>query len=589
MSVQLSMPLDSTAKEWERLVSSLSSMEQNAAATKAFGDALSQWRSLKTPVLKEHFTQLVGKRSRARALTWLWAEDQEIRERLLTIEHLSILVNAQKSRLSMLTLMQLIGLFFKEFSDLENLEFGLLDTLGETIRQQLSVLIRTKKSIKTDDLLGVLLKEGDWLLNKDGAHSFVSRVINKNIELVDEFKNLKFSGLENGVFGRICTSIYYIKTIKELQENEWDPVLDELTKQDVFNMPFKDNLRIGHEVVATLIDKIRTKPSKAWQKVIMDIAGDPRIYRSNDYLTWWQPLGQERVGKFKSWLAGRDIELFLKAFQQYSEEKRNEDALRMFAARKVFLEGLHSLEIIRDTRLMLGRRAKGYVGKLLKETSTKYIILTDSTLADTAIIYIDCGSFYLVEGSHNFQIWVYLKQPGNRLLSSSLTQISHSDLTRLLPNDYKREHGNLPYKSFTHHANTITWQKNVFDFLADNGVSLGSNIEKMLTPQDYREYLERFGLPIATTSHAFLANKPVVETKNAAFGEPNATTKYENFQLPIERRIIDYFSENPGRRAREASKDIELSRSTINHLLYGSLKSIFWQDENHGWHLKKED
>src|SRR5690606_8724655 len=119
--------------------------------------------------------------------------------------------------------------------------------------------------------------------------------------------------------------------------------------------------------------------------------------------------------------------------------------------------------------------------------------LNGSNLNDKAVLYIDCGDFHLIEGSHSFKLWMYLAQPNPTLLSYDKPYFSHFDLTTRTALEYKKAHPHLPYAEIIHNG---FWQNKAFSFLAENGIEI--DIEQLLTTTDYRAYLRRFGLPHVT-------------------------------------------------------------------------------------------
>lgn len=176
--------------------------------------------------------------------------------------------------------------------------------------------------------------------------------------------------------------------------------------------------------------------------------------------------------------------------EQYGNESGKEDLQRMFPARKTFLEGLFKLGLIRDTRLMLGGIAQQSVRRILgAEVKTNFARM-DSSMSDKAVIYLDCNEFHLVEGSHSFKIHVYLAQPGPMIKSYDKKSFSNYDLRIELPKKYKQLYPRLGFEAITH---GVGWQRKVFDFLAENGISL--DIEQLLSKSEYRGYLSRYGMP----------------------------------------------------------------------------------------------
>jgi len=141
----------------------------------------------------------------------------------------------------------------------------------------------------------------------------------------------------------------------------------------------------------------------------------------------------------------------------------------------------------------------------------------DGAMSDKAVIYLDCGDFHLVEGSHSFKIWVYLAAPGETLRTYERNTFSHYDLTTTIPGTYKKLYPGLPYDAFVH--TPYTWQNKVFTFLAENGIAV--DVEQLLSPEDYRLQLRKFGIP-AVSAKRTVVPPPAKEGAKTATRSPTA-------------------------------------------------------------------
>lgn len=480
---------------WARLLARAQQLEGKAGSSDAFERMLAVFRDMVRTGRFDGFKPLLGKRLAARALTWLWLHDEVIGPRLLNTRLLNTLIEAQQPRLTRITMVQLVQLYFRQFDRLDeqdkNAEEGLRGVVEAHLHTQLNALPEPRTPSLRPDALTQLKQHGDWLLGIDGPLALARYVREQGSELGTTFESYGLAGLDSGRYGDICRAHFYLETLRGLAPGEWDEVLDELLKPSVSKAPYEGDKRIGHAALEILIDRAGEAPGDAWQNFILNLAGDPRIASSSpNYRQWWLPLGEARINQVRSWLSKEDLRLFLQAVEQYGNESGKEDLQRMFPARKTFLEGLFKLGLIRHTRLMLGRNAQQSVRKILgTEVKTNFAQM-DSSMNDKAVIYLDCGDFHLVEGSHSFKIWVYLAQPGQAVKSYDRNTFSHFDLTIQLPKDYKKLHPSLGYEAVTHNG---SWQRKVFDFLAGNGIAV--DIEQLLGKKDYRDYLNRFGIP----------------------------------------------------------------------------------------------
>jgi hypothetical protein len=497
-------------QKWTRLLARAQQLEGKAGGSDAFTQMLATLREMVRSGRFDGFKALLSRRLAARALTWLWLNDEAVGPRLLNAQLLNTLIDAQQPRLTRITLVQLIQLYLRFFDQLDerdkNAEHSLRALVEAHVQAQLRLLPAPRTASLRPDALTQLKQHGHWLLAADGPLALAKHVREQGSELGTAFETFGLTGLDSGRYGDICRAHFYLETLRGLAPGEWHEVLDELLKPSVSKAPYEGDKRIGHAALEILIDRAGEAPGDAWQNFILNLAGDPRIASSSpNYRQWWLPLGEARINQVRGWLSKEDLRLFLQAVEQYGNESGKEDLQRMFPARKTFLEGLFKLGLIRQTRLMLGGVAQQSVRRIMGgEVKTNFAKM-EGTMNDKAAIYLDCGDFHLVEGSHSFKIWVYLAQPGPAMKSYERNSFSHSDLTVELPKVYKRLYPGLEYEAVTHNG---IWQRKVFDFLAENGI--GVDIEQLLTKPEYREYLKRFGMP------AVRSNKVKVPTAVAS-------------------------------------------------------------------------
>ncbi|HHF0294293.1 EH signature domain-containing protein [Pseudomonas aeruginosa] len=617
-------PLDLPAIEWgaallERwtvLVSKANQMEANTGNNDAFERMVAVLRNMGSSGRFEGLAELLKRRLTARALTWLWLNDEAMASRLLNPRLLEVLLEAQQPRLTRITLQQLAQLYFRRFDRLDDRE-GLRELLEQTLQQQLEKMPPRKIQGAVPDPLMTLKNEG-WLLGIEGPSKLASKVREEGRELGETLSSLGLQGFDDGRYGDICRAHFYLETLRDLPLGEWDPVMDELLKPSVSKAPFEGGKRIGHVALEILIDRIGQEPSDAWQNFILSLAGDPRIASTaSNYREWWLPLGEARIQRVRGWLSKEDLRLFLQAVEQFGIETQNDDLQRMFPARKLFLEGLFKLKLIRNTRLLLGGKAQQSVKRILgKDVKTSFARM-DGPMNDKAVIYLDCGDFHLVEGSHSFKIWVYLAAPGEALRSYERNTFSHFDLITTIPGAYKKLYPALPFEAVTHNGH---WQNKVFSFLADNGIGL--DVEQLLSRNDYKLQLSKFGIPAVNARRTAIPQTVTVEAPpskavtrqvepqvsapsavqrhtglvvdSIAVSEPGAHQQAASKASDVERikqlkpsalKVLRYFADNPGDKVRYAANVFGVEAREINQILYGPLKGLCVQDDSYGWHL----
>lgn len=664
-------------ERWSVLQSKAAEMSEAAGSNDAFDSAVAELRNMASTGQFGRLLEILKRRIVARALTWLWLNDEQFSSKMLNPRLLETLLEAQAPRFTRMTLQQLAQLYFRRFDQLDK-QHDVRELLERILLQQLEKIPPLKIQGAWTDPLVTLKREASWLLTLDGPAMLAKRVQEDGRELGVTFQELGLQGFDDGRYGDVCRAHFYLDTLRNLPVGASDPVFEELQKQSVAKAPFEGTRRIGHVALEILIDRSGQEASEAWQEFIINLAGDPRIASSAlNYREWWQPLGEERIQKVRGWLSKEDLRLFLRAVEQYGIEAQNDELQRMFPARKIFLEGLFKLKLIRNTRLLLGSKASHSVRRILgKDVKTSFAHM-DGSMNDKAVIYLDCGDFHLVEGSHSFKIWVYLAAPGDSLRSYEKNTFSHFDLTRNIPAAYKKLYPGLPFDGFVHTRGS--WQNNVFTFLAKNGIEL--DIEALLSREDYNVSLRKFGLPVVNP-RAVLNRTPLVSdsrsvnasaenNRRSRGGDVSITAPIDDTRGDIKKhnpftvnqrpprhivkvpssseeapkitvgslpmaasalsndfnssiamnapsslaldvgseekdinaqsdqsnasriscldslglQILRYFYDNPGDKARYAADVLGVGRSEVNRVLYGTLKALCHQDEEHGWTL----
>ncbi|MDH2242010.1 EH signature domain-containing protein [Pseudomonas sp. GD03909] len=528
-------------ERWIVLTKKAATMEASVGNNDVYERTCAELHRMAQTLRFDALPEMLKRRITARTLTSLWLKN-EVME-LLNARLLTTMLRAQQPRLTPMTLRQLAQLYFRRFDRLDEKE-GVRELLERSLLQQLDLIPPSKIQTSRADPLVTLKREGHWLLGLDGPRHLAERVRQGGRELGETFMELGLHGFDDGRYGDICRAHFYLETLRHLPPGESDPVLDELLKPAVAKAPFEGARRIGHVALEILIDRAGQEAGEVWQNFILNLAGDPRISSSAvNFREWWQPLGEERIQKVRGWLSKEDLRLFLQAVEQYGLETANTEMQRMFPARKRFLEGLFKLKLIRNTRLLLGGKAQQSVKRILgKDVKTSFARM-DGQMTDKAVIYLDCGDFHLVEGSHSFKIWVYLAAPGDALRTYERNTFSHYDLTTTVPGTYKKLYPGLPYDAFVH--TPYTWQNKVFTFLAENGIAI--DVEQLLSPEDYRLQLRKFGIP-AVSAKRTVVPAPAKEGAKAVARAPTAAQQGTEHAAALPSRNADVPTP-PGRSA----------------------------------------
>ena len=389
-----------------------------------------------------------------------------------------------RNPVSRLSLLNLIELFFRWFD--EHLDTGCFSAF-------LKSQIESYGMGESD--LNRLCKNSHLLFDSKGPTNVVSSAIENKEDLNVCFRRLGLEGFGEGRFQDLCRYIYYLETLKKIPVGEYDPVLEEVCKEDVYLSPGTKDGLLGHEVLSILIDRADSlEISDQWQRVLLTIAGDPRVPEStSQYQQWWALLGSDRVAKVKGWLSRFDLELFLKVLESYGSNSGNEDLKRMFPSRKHFLEGLLEQGVAVNSRLFLTRDADDFVKRNYKKNEVpNYARVEDG---DASMIYIQVDKLHLIEGTHNFKLWVFPVLPiKSQILDYSRNAFARDELSGRLSLMYRREVdvAEYPEAAIVHSPFNFNWQHKAIEYLQSYGVNL--DLEILFSKNDYALYKRRYGL-----------------------------------------------------------------------------------------------
>lgn len=425
-----------------------------------------------------------------RALTYLFGEPVF---RVRVTKKMLDCLYAPKPRLGLISLFQLINVFFRYFDQIgaeQEFDKELFDSFCWLLRIELEFQGRNRPGKE----IAILSRNRDLLFSLEGPQYVVKYATKSKVDLDVVFKQLALQNYHDTRFHRLCRYRYYLDTLQQLPVGKGHAVLAEVCKAEVYDAPAGDGRLIGHEILSILIDRSSDQEaSDEWRGVILTIAGDPRVPNtSSRFRKWWSILGIDRQKKVRMWLSGFDLRLFLEALNDYGISSGNTDLQRMFKARKTFLEGLLEQKLIQHARLFVGNAPERYLrGSYRKDELPEYAKVNDSY---RSMIYLQVGHCYMIEGSHSFKLWLFPRLPANAGITQyTRKNFSPNDLSYGLEKLYLDEfgpHAKAPIK-LTHHQN-LNWLAEAIKFLQSEGVY--PNIEKLIEPGSYRDYKFRYGL-----------------------------------------------------------------------------------------------
>lgn len=423
-----------------------------------------------------------------RALTHLLADNKEFIEKVTVNLALLESLYTPRPKLGSLSLLQLIGAFFAHFDQIAKKE--VFNRLCEII-----ILEICQRNVDSNnDEFANLYKYRNILFTIDGPVNVVEFSKVNNLDLDQTFKKMSLHNYHGGRFQQITRFHYYLHTLRNIPVGQDHPVLTEVCKQGVYNALASEGRLMGHEILTILIDRTgHQKVSDSWRNVVMTVAGDPRVPSSSKkYQQWWAILGDERVSKVRGWLSEFDLRLFLRVLEEYGHSSGNQSLQRMFPARRAFLKGLLDQGLISHSRLFVCGHAENYLkANFRQQELPEYARMKD---ASRSMIYLEVGGLSIVEGSHNFKMWIFPKMPPNAELKRYGGEtFDPDDLSYGLKRKYLNTFGRLgpSVLAITHNPN-ITWQASAITQLRQLGLRL--DVEELFSQEDYRQYKARFGL-----------------------------------------------------------------------------------------------
>lgn len=482
---------------WLELRDDARALRGNLLSSREFRDSADAIRvSLKNRATDE-VVKAIRARSGARALAWLWGEvDGDCRDTISV--HLIQAIQKHHPKPGLMLLSYLENVYFARFDDLDGVNHDSADiTLGAQTE------LSSNRPLDTRAALAQYLGEG-WaqhgsysgeriaLLMDENAPALVARSIKlDSASVVDGIREWQLDG-HTGRFLELVRQFLYLDELRLLPIGEGGPLLDEMRLPEVHGEPHLRGRLLGHAALVILIERAEWGfPGEIWRDFVLDIAGDPRLDHRPGFTRWWSVLGSELAERVMGWLARAELELFLEALQKFSESQP--DMERMLPARRKLLEGLINEGVVRRSRLFLGGGVRKFIVSRSPAAQWESAVLSGKPYAERALLYLDCGEFHIVEGSHNTKLWIFMERPSARLTDSRTRSFTYKELTGELAEGFEERRRNKLGDDYTEGhvavAHQGLWQKQFLDFLADRGVAIDP--EAVLIRSDHLKLRQR--------------------------------------------------------------------------------------------------
>lgn len=343
---------------------------------------------------------------------------------------------------------------------------------------------------------GELNKVTKQLLNNQGPTWVAQEAVRKEISFERQVEIIQLDNYAEGSYIKLAKKHYFVEQLRTIPLNAQHNLLDEVKKESVYRSRYDSKTRLGHQVITILLERIYqegTALGETWLKVILSIAGDPRVTnRHANYRDWWQFIDDKLKQLMITSLSKEDLRIFLEVIYDYARfESYNDEIKRMYPSRKRFLEGLLDAELIKGTRLYLSDGVERYLKKRynLKELPD-YSKVSD--VENRSLIFIDLDGVKMIEGSHNCRLWLYRRLPDSAcVFNYNRKSVNYRDLTSGLKEEIQGYSTAHFLENITHHP-PLNWQQKTLKQLDKHGIAIRP--EQVLSTEDYREFKQKYGV-----------------------------------------------------------------------------------------------
>lgn len=375
----------------------------------------------------------------------------------------------------------------RQLTQLHLMRFDLLDchkTLSNYLLAGITELFKKKQP----STLKYKHKFKEILFNPAGPHRFVEKAKGNAVNLNELAQKLSIPDQEDCRYFQKCKRIYYIETLKNLPLGGEDAILEEL--QIVKDSPYEGGKTLAHVATSILIarclEESQESISEPWRDCVMGLLGDPRIPKGSPrFQKGWGRIDRKYTDAMVKWLSGLDLKLFLKLIKEHASIEGNDDLLRMFEGRKIFLEGLYEQSLIDYSRLLLPNRVQRFLKQNYNEEQMPAFTNLQGS-GDQSLIYLQVGSTsltssrtaHIIEGTHSFALRIFMENPVGDFETRHSVELS---------NFFYKNH--LP--KITHNPSSSwqsSWQRKLIDALKASPFQIEIDSQAVLSEENYRRY-----------------------------------------------------------------------------------------------------
>lgn len=475
------------ANNWNGMTEKSKALQSSIGQGGAFKNYMAEARQILNNFDDSRYASALTRKGMIRALIQVWIEDPTLAKATVNKRTLTQLANSSAgfTRMATVAMLQLHLSYFSELDDWEA-------DLFETSRTAVSAAVEMQKTNqKFLDVVETVRSHPDLTIQRSAPKNIAELLVDGGQTLEGLFTDLKLYGLRNENFRGLVQYAVYLHRIKVADPSVVNDFLDDFRSDGLNRSRGPDGRFFGLSLIEALTDKGDKKPSAQWIETILCIGGDPRMSYTTLWSTWWQPVSERALETMTRWLSDQDLTLFLRAIAEFGRKSNNEEILRMYPDREKFLRGLQASGLIRETRLYMGHRARSFMQAVLTPMQSRSVTRLEGQ-TDTSIIFVDCGDFHIVEGSHSFKLWIYPGRPVKELTDRARYSVEIDEFRNILPDLYL--HSGRQVAGIRHTASPGTWQYKALQVMIRR---LGADLEpyRMMTEDSYNAMRRRIGMP----------------------------------------------------------------------------------------------
>lgn len=472
---------DRARSAWSSLTASAEKMRRSAGRGAAFEESTARARSVLGAEKPEDHPLLAHPRVR-RAVLSVWTDEAGIAESSLRTAVFDRVTSLDDGASSLL-IRALAQLYYRRFDELDEYDDGLSNLVG----RRLAAHVSRRRKAESGDVFGAVTDHHELVIGSRSPQRLAEHVHSSGDTLDAVMRRIGLEDYNSGRFATLARHHTYLTLIRNADPTQSHAFLDDLTDEALFKAPTEDRRMFGHVVIEAMTTSKIVDPHPDWRNTIIDIAGDPRARGTRRWNEWWGLIDERSRSRVIAWLATQDLHLFLDAVELYGARDGNRDLGRMFPDRKRFLLGLHDEGLIRETRLFAGGSARSSIRlQLGKDLRTDITPITGNGAPPLSAIYLDCGDFHVVEGSHNFKLWIYTGDRPRLISDWRVGSVSIESLRHIYLDE------STPSTGIVHDRHK-KWISDALVFLADNQSWIAP--ESVTTTEAYEHIKKTYVIP----------------------------------------------------------------------------------------------